>query len=444
MDDDGGQAFNIDDDARGDDAPVPSAAELRRMWADASETVKCLEKRGSKVSELVLEQARADRDGLEKRWRAAKPVHPLGKRLRWAASELEAALTKQDANRAELERFEDWVVQRRAELEARGEADVARTARKQKLLDELREESGHSPLLMDGSRIMERVRRLQPSIWATRTALRGINDDVGPAMESALEALPEGSKAWMDLHGALSSITNVQGILTDALDNDAEGAACYDMAAGEGSECADGDGDSLDDISLPEDANTGSAQGGGNGRARHYSPACGTGGKPRGDGSAAGGSRWAKPRRGGEGEWRRLNWADEQAAEAADGDIAAEAAARERQRAESAAKELAEQQVKIQEAAKRRAEEEAEERRRLEQALSPEEKAQAEALHAQQTAAAAAQFGTQQAADIAWQVHCQRVAEVVKGAREKDILVNQAELMQCTPSELEDWAQRHI
>ncbi len=165
---------------------------------------------------------------------------------------------------------------------------------------------------------------------------------------------------------------------------------------------------------------------------------------PQGKGAQGGSTRWTKPRGAGEGEWHRLNWADEQAAEAEAHGATAEQATRERQRAEAVARELAEQQAKIQEAATRRAEEEAEERRRLEQALTPEQRAKAEALHAQQAAAAAAQFGSAEASEIARQAHHKRVAEVVKAAREKDILVDQAELMQGTAEELADWAQRHI
>ncbi len=130
--------------------------------------------------------------------------------------------------------------------------------------------------------------------------------------------------------------------------------------------------------------------------------------------------------------------------EAAAADGAASTEAQERRRAEAAAKERTEHERKVQEAAARRCEEEAEERRRLEQSLTPEQKAQAEALHAQQTAAAAAQFGSAQATEIARQVHDNRVMEIFKAAREKDLHFDQAELMGSTPEELEDWARRHI
>ncbi len=442
-DDDHDHGHDCDMDDEQHDRRAPSAAELRRQWADAAETVKFLERRGAKASELVLAQARADRDDLERRWRAAKPIHPLAKRLRWAAQELESALTKQEANRAELDRFEEWAVRRRAELTARAEADAARTAKKQKILDDLRAESGHSPLLKDGGRIMEEIRRMQPTVWATRTALRGINDDVGPAMEAALEALPEGSQAWMELHGALSSITNVQGILADALDSAASRADEYDMAAGDGDGDEGGEYDSLDGVSLPGEANAGDMHDVELHGTQRDGGTRGAGGGPTSCSAHGGSSRWAKPRGGSEGAWQRLSWADEQAAEAKERGTDDEVA-KERQRAEAAAKELAEQQARIQDAARRRAEEEADERRRLVQALTPEQRAQAEALHAQQAAAASVQFGSAAATEIARQAHCKRVAEVVKAAREKDILVNQEELMQGTPEELADWAQRHI
>ncbi len=167
-------------------------------------------------------------------------------------------------------------------------------------------------------------------------------------------------------------------------------------------------------------------------------------GKEKSDGIPNGGSRWTKPREGGEGKWRRLDQSGEQAADAAAAGGDAAAAAMERQRAEEAARECAEVDRKIREAAARRSEEEAEERRRLAQALTPEQRAQAEALHAQQTAAASAQFGSAQASEVARQVHVGRVMEIVKAAREKDLQFDQAELMGYTSEQLEDWARRHI
>ncbi len=162
-----------------------SPAELRRDWNEAINTVKYLERRGGpKVPQAVLDSARRARDEAEQAWRTSKPQHPLGKRLRWAAAELEAALEKQNAHRAELEEFEADVERRRAELVRRQEIDEARTARKKEALDQLREEAGPTAASAAvGRRAMAEIRRVRPTMWATRMALEGIQSEVGPVLE---------------------------------------------------------------------------------------------------------------------------------------------------------------------------------------------------------------------------------------------------------------------
>ncbi len=468
-----------DDDEVGDlgdeDTRCKTPAELRREWDEAASTVKYLERRKPRVPQSVLDSARKARDEAEQAWRTAKPQHPLGKRLRWAAAELEAALEKENAHRAEVEEFEADVEQRRAALMRRQEADEARTARKREALDRLREEDEPSAIgAAVGRRAMEAIREVRPTMWATRMALEGIQTDVGPVLERVLEAVPEGSRAWLDIQGALSSVTGVHSILSDALRNTDEDNM-HDMARGdsgdEGNEL-----DSLDDVSLPAGYNEGghddAGYGGPHGDGDDDRPTT----RRRLHNSNVGAARWTRAREGGEGSWKRLDWADEQEREAAarataaappgqgrQGDGrgqqgagaagpasaggaagAATTTCQDQQRTAAAASQAADQRRKLEEAEARRAAEEAEERRRLVEALTPEERAQAEALHAQQAAAASAGFGTARALEIAQQVHSKRFDEVVRAARERDIPVDLAELRAMPAEELEDWARRHV
>ncbi len=121
------------DEAADEDA---SPSELRQAWSEAAEAVRFLERRGGpRIPPEVLSSARAHRDAAEKAWKAAKPPHPVGKRLRWAAAALESALAKQHAHQEEFEAFEIQTARRRAELEARREVDAACAAWKQADLD---------------------------------------------------------------------------------------------------------------------------------------------------------------------------------------------------------------------------------------------------------------------------------------------------------------------
>ncbi len=454
-----------DEDGEDFDAqPAKSAAELRRDWDAAAETVRYLERRGGpRVPAAVLDSAKLHRDEAERAWRAVKQPHPVGKRLRWAAAALDDALAKEQAHRAELQEFEAEVAQRRSELQERQEADAARTAKRRRELDELREEAGADGTVEErcGRVAMEHIKKIRPTLWATRVAQEGINRDVGPALERALDNISEDSPAWLPLQGALAAVTGVLGVLDEAI-NDTGDARRFDMAA------ADGDGstsemvDSLDAISLPENAGGASAGGATNGGGAGSSADEGaaTGAKRRaleGDGGTS--TRWTRSQQA-HGPWTRVHdtrsneggnaaAADQASGQLPNGGSSAAAApsggAGGTPGAASGAVPGADDVArKVEEATRRRTAEEAAERQRLEQALSPQERAQAQALFAQQAAASAVGFGSAQALEIAQRVHQDRLKEVVKLAREKDIPLVVAELQAMSAEELEDWAARHV
>ncbi len=438
----------------GDDPQrAKSADELRKEWNEAVDAVHDLERKGGpRLLDAIIADARRHRDAAERAWRAAKAPHPLGKRLRWAATALEAAMAKEHAHQAEWDAFEEATARRRAELAARQQADVARTAKKQQELDDLRCEAGPTgEKEAEGTRAMDEIQHVRPTLWATRVAHEGIQCSVGPAIERVLQQLQEGSPAWLELQGALSSVTNVFGVLDEAV-RDKGGLRTFDISEGDGGDAGEDMVDSIDGISLPTDDDVRP----GDGQGRQHAGGDGGEADPKRravEGRGGGVARWTKPKESGEGAWTRAGVASGSGATAvADGTsgqhpLGGGPAARQGEQGgsrDSAAAAAAEQRRNVEEAERRRAAEQAAERLRLEQALTPEQRAQAANLHAQQAAAASAGFGSEQALQIAQQVHSQRLDEVVKAARERDLHVDLAELRAYSAEELEDWARRHV
>ncbi len=272
-----------------------------------------------------------------------------------------------------------------------------------------------------------------------------------------LGTLTEGSEAWLGVQGVLASVTGVHGVLAQAV-CEGDAPTNFDIGTDDGGAEARDTVDSLDGISLPGDADGG---GGGAVSARGADEAEGPMAKHRAREGAGGlPTRWARKQDGGEGAWKRMDWADEQEAEEYRRKAAkptggaagattqaappAAMAAVDSTATDSATRERDELQRKVREAEERRAAEEAAAKEALARSLTPEQRAQAEALHAQQSAAAAAEFGSAQATEAAAQVFIARVQEVLKAAWDRDVSVGRAELLELTPEQLEDWARRHI
>ncbi len=192
----------VDEDEMDGDQPT-SEGDLRQAWDDARETVRLLEG-NPRSSPSVLAAARRQRDGAEAAWRAAKPPHPLHKRLRWAQRAYDSAVAKQQLHQAELDQFEQETTKRRRQLLERGQVDKARTAKRLGALEDL---------LDQGQR-----QRRQPlaSMWAAQACATGIDTDVGPALAAVADKLEEGSPAWLELQAAMASLANVEEELRTA------------------------------------------------------------------------------------------------------------------------------------------------------------------------------------------------------------------------------------
>ncbi len=472
----GEDASDVDEQVHDESEEQCSAAELRQVWQAHCAAYRLLEKEGHRVPPELLAAAREQRDGAERRWRDAKPPHPLHKRLRWAEVELRDALAKEAAHRQELQDHLDAAARRTSELEARLAIDEARSARKREALRNLQGgERAHE------STAMER---------AARMAATGICLDVAPVLSTAIENLGDGAaEVRQDLQLAVVSLSRVEEILREAAGETsaarratATTATHYDI----GDSTTTGDSSSAGSGSTPTpEARTGGGKG--NGAQRPVAAVPRWTGPDRADGKW-GGPAWkrqavasleaSKPEAGGCSEptptsslqaaaraREQLEAAQQQAALAAGtavqatgaqdgGGATAAAAARgdgagaeqrhqeeERRVQEQRQETMRRQQEEIARARAAEAEREAREKQELLAKLSPEELRRAAELHNQQAAIAAAGFGTHQAAQGASIVHQQQVQQVAQGAAANGIEADADALMGMSAEELAEWGR---
>ncbi len=181
----------------------PTHVQLRREWDRHCAALRMLERDSGSVPPALIVEARKQRDMAESRWRAAKPQQPLHKRIRWAEAELRDAQGKEDAHRRELEEHLAAAARRTRELEARLEADVARTERKRAALIGLR---GRDAL--SNNPVAEE---------AARMAVEGISSDVAPAISAIVASLGDGDdEKRRSLQAAMQSLERVQEVLREA------------------------------------------------------------------------------------------------------------------------------------------------------------------------------------------------------------------------------------
>ncbi len=456
-----------------------SEADLRRAWDDARDAVRLLERSNKRVPQELLAQAREQRHAAEGRWRAAKTPQPLAKRLRWAEAALTEAVAKQDDHRREFEEFEQQAECRRRELLQRAEVDAARTARKREALDALRGEGARPALPACES--------------AVRVAATGICTDLGPALAAVADKVPEGTPLWTDIQAALATLCNVEGVLRQAIDRQAQqdqlrqplqrqqqqhdqqqrqqqqqqptvfdisgGVTCGDGSAAEQvrgvAACASAEAKGPRGAAASSTTAAGS-QHGGAGAAPRWA-------KQAGKGQTWGASAWEKKgalepggpadadARGGDGaqpsaeaaaEARRaLQQHQQQAAAEEEARAAADA---ERQRQLTAIKQQQQEEAlrlkhEAERAAAAAAAEEERQRQELLAKTSPEERQRMATLHAQQAAIQAAGFGTQQAMQGAGLVHQAHAHQLAVGATARGVDPDADKLMAMSTEQLADW-----
>ncbi len=444
FDDDGGDEEGdeeADDGAEG--MAGASEEELRRVWEDSRDACKALE-RNPRTPPAIVTAARRECDQAEASWRAARRPHPLHKRMRWAQRAYDAAVLKQQAHQQELDEFEEEAARKRRAFLERAQVDKDRTARKLQALEEVLQQGGTRPP--------------SDALQAAQVAANGIAMDLGPALAAVADKLPDTSMAWIELQAAMSTLATVEDVLRGTIrpqqqsaadasrpaqfdisddPTEADATRTYDDTGGCENQATVGTGGGSAPASAPSARSTRAADAG--------KPAAAAVDPPKWRGPRAGDNRWGGQvwrKQGGDqtcttrglgggsaddggttGASSSTQLSSKHAKEQAEKLLAAQS--REREAAE-AAKLHAEEALRLQQAQQEQqrraatdaaaaaealrqaqramAEAEAQEAARQElerQALvartDPEELRRAQELHAQQTAIAAAGFGTAQA-----------------------------------------------
>jgi hypothetical protein len=461
--DDGGVGNGGGEDHDGDeefDGCEADEDDLRRAWHSHCGAVRLLERSGSQVPSSLIEAARAQRDKAERNWRAARTPQPLHKRLRWAEAAVKEAEGKENRRRKELDDHLEASARRTRELEERLAIDAARTERKRRALQALL-----------GKEALSACPRTEQ---AARCAITGIVTDIGPALFAAMGKLGGDAK---EVHNELQEIAlslgRMEGMLREASD---------DAHAGRAPQTFD----------ISGEAAAGRAAGAGQERAPTRGPAAGGAPVPMEGTQCAGAPRWRLTDSG--GQWKRVSSAAAAAearrmvqrrigdgAEATDGDggqVPRPEDTNDLHEAERRARDLAAQQVQqaiqqqeqqhlrddpqgraaedqrrgdrerrqqeemqrhqqaIETAAAAAAAEEERQRRELLDNMSPEQRAQVEALRTQQLAVGSQVFGTAQASQLAGLVHQEHVRRV---AVEREAAAEVDRLMEMSPEEFAAW-----
>ncbi len=236
-----------DEDAgRADDEMGP--AELRKRWLVEVGIAKQLARQGLAAGHPALVAACEARDAAERRWREAKEPAPVAKRLGWAHQKLDRAVEIQAATQADIAELEKDYAAKRADLQARLEADMQRVHKRRQQLAAIQGEAGA------GAPADAKLRGADGE--AIRRACGTLRDRVAPALSALAEQLGTGSEAWTTVNALLSSLVESQQVLEQAV-GDAHGPAeafdiggdddawseSHDVGAGSGGQDLGDDGD---------------------------------------------------------------------------------------------------------------------------------------------------------------------------------------------------------
>jgi hypothetical protein len=250
--------WGVDD--QGEEGRDPSPAELKAAWLSECKAVKALEAQGIPGDSAVLAAARAARDEVERRWRAARDPHPVAKRIGWAQQRLDKAQRALAKVRFELEEYEEEVQRKRRTFDERLEAAEQRYKWRRSQLDELHDEAAGEQ--------------------STR-ASDGVCEMLAHEMAAMAELLEDGTAVKGKLNVLLSRLADWAG------QRDAKGGRheAFDMSRFD--HISDVDGDDMCDVGSSDAGARGAASG----------VTAGAAGKPVWKTDASG--RWKNNNRGG-------------------------------------------------------------------------------------------------------------------------------------------------
>ncbi len=225
---DGDQTMLLDDGTEHGDDPeggtehYPSEGELRGYWEAAKEMLAFTKRQGHPEDHPVRRNAQCQVDEAFARWRAAAPPKAVHARMGWAEEALRRARRAQERAEHELEELDrQYELDRQQKLQALDEARERTRARAQKLADISKEavEEYQGDAADDEGNLL-------------RGTFQTIDTQVGPALETVLATMEEGSEQHKILRQTLLTVATMHsalGIATGGPTTD-----YFDMAAEDG------------------------------------------------------------------------------------------------------------------------------------------------------------------------------------------------------------------
>ncbi len=200
----------------------PSEDELRGYWEAAKELLAFAKRQGHPEDHLVRRNAQRQVDEAFAEWRAAAPPKAVHARMGWAEEALRRARRAQERAEHELEELDrQYELDRHQKLQALDEARERTRARAQKLADiskEAAEEYQGDAADAEGNLL--------------RGTYHTIDTQLGPALETVLASLEQGTEQYNVLQQALHTVATMHSAIGIATGGPA--AAYFDMAAGDG------------------------------------------------------------------------------------------------------------------------------------------------------------------------------------------------------------------
>ncbi len=227
-----GDDNGLDDPQQGEHVQqVPNEEELRGYWEAAKDLLAFAKKQGYSEDHPVRRNAQRQVDMAFADWRAATPPKAVHARMGWAEEALRRARRAQAKAEQELDDLDrQYEADREQKLRTLEEARERTKERAQKLADLSREAAEEYHGEADDGRADKLL----------RGTFRTLDAQVGPAVESVLAKLDQGSEQYGILHQALQTITTMHAALGIATGRNA--ADFFDMAAGDGDSTAAAEG----------------------------------------------------------------------------------------------------------------------------------------------------------------------------------------------------------
>ncbi len=231
LEQEGGGGGHAEEQQGDDDQQPPNEDVLRSYWEAAKDLLAFAKKQGYPEDHPVRRNAQQQVDAAFADWRAATPPKAVHARMGWAEEALRRARRAQARAEQELDDLDrQYEADREIKVRALDEARERTKERVQKLADLSQEAADEYCGGIDGGGAESLL----------RGTFRTLDAQVGPAVESLLAKLDEGSEQYDIVHQVLQSVTTMHAALGIATGGSA--ADFFDMAAEDGDGAATGQG----------------------------------------------------------------------------------------------------------------------------------------------------------------------------------------------------------